>query len=135
MSTPDPALWRDMLAHLRRHHGEICRQWFEELEPLWFDGGLLQIRVNNTIQQNYLARHCTEHFNEAIQAATGALVAVAFVNGDTVAPAKPAPAKPAKSAETTAQKDEQERKATDKVASDHDYDHCFYIPDQDTIDG
>ncbi len=81
MSTPDPVLWRDMLAYLRREHADICRQWFEELEPLELDRGVFRIRVNNTVQQNYLARQCTGPFNDAAQAATGALVAVSFTNG------------------------------------------------------
>jgi chromosomal replication initiator protein len=81
MTRLDPALWRDMLNYLRREHAEICRQWFEELEPLDLDGGVLQIRVHNTVQKNYLTRQCTAHFNDAAQVATGALVAVAFVNG------------------------------------------------------
>ena len=83
MSRPDPVLWRDMLTYLRREHADICRQWFEELEPLLLDGGVLRIRVHNTVQQNYLTRQCTTCFNEAAQAATGALVAVSFVNGAT----------------------------------------------------
>jgi len=75
-----------MLTYLRQNHGEICRQWFDELEPLWLDGGVLQIRVANQVQQNYLARYCSEPFNDAAQAATGNLVAVSFVNGDGYPP-------------------------------------------------
>jgi hypothetical protein len=37
MVNVDPALWRDILAYLRRRHAPICRQWFEELEPLELD--------------------------------------------------------------------------------------------------
>ncbi len=87
MSTPDPALWRSMLTYLRQNHGEMCRQWFDELEPLWLDGGVLQVRVANHVQQNYLARRCAGAFNDAAQAATGNLVAVSFVNGDGYPPA------------------------------------------------
>jgi chromosomal replication initiator protein len=70
-----------MLSYLRRHHGELCRQWFEELEPLRLEGGVLEVRVNNGVQKNYLAHRCNGAFNEAAQAVTGALVAVSFVNG------------------------------------------------------
>lgn len=82
MSMPDPSMWRQMLAHLRRHHAEICRQWFEELEPLELSGGLLKIRVNTPVQQNYLTRQCSEAFNDAAQVATGALIGVRFVDLD-----------------------------------------------------
>ncbi|MBI1369393.1 MAG: chromosomal replication initiator protein DnaA [Planctomycetes bacterium] len=87
MSMPDPAMWRQMLSHLRRHHAEICRQWFEELEPLELDGGVLQIRVNTPVQQAYLSRRCNDAFTEAAQAATGALVTVSFVDQEAMAEA------------------------------------------------
>ncbi len=83
MSIPDPAVWRDMLHYLRRHHTEMCRHWFEELEPLRLDGGILEIRVANDLQRNYLAKKCTDPFTEAAQATTGALVAVNFTTETT----------------------------------------------------
>jgi chromosomal replication initiator protein len=81
MTSPDPALWRDLMTYLRRNHSEICRQWFEELEPMRLAGGVLDIRVNNTIQREYLTKRCSEAFNDAAQAVTGNLVAVNFVDG------------------------------------------------------
>jgi chromosomal replication initiator protein len=86
MTTPDPDLWRSMLGYLRRHHGEMCRKWFDELEPLWLDRGLLQIRVANPVQQKYLASNCARQFTDAAQAVTGRLLGVSFVSGDGVAP-------------------------------------------------
>jgi chromosomal replication initiator protein len=83
MSTPDPALWRAMLEYLRRTHPEICRHWFEELEPLRLDACVLEVRAATPIQQNYLARRCGEFFNEAAQQTTGALVTVHFVDSVT----------------------------------------------------
>ena len=80
MPRPDASIWRQMLAHLRRYHSDICRQWFEQLELLSLDGGLMQIGVPNPVQENYLRKRCTEQFNDAAQAATGALVAVVFVD-------------------------------------------------------
>jgi chromosomal replication initiator protein len=76
----DSALWRDMMEYLRQRHAPICRQWFEELEPVGLDSGLLRIYTPSHVQQNYLQRKCLEQFNDAAQAATGALVAVRFVN-------------------------------------------------------
>jgi len=82
MSTPDPTLWRAMLTYLRQHHAELCRQWFEELEPLWIEGGVLQVRVNSQIQKSYLASKGSEAFNEAAQSVTGNLIVVRFVFGE-----------------------------------------------------
>jgi chromosomal replication initiator protein len=84
MSTLDPALWRDIMGYLRRRHSSICRQWFEQLEPVQFEGGLLQIATDNTVQQRYLQSQCREQFAEAAQNVTGRLVAVEFVNGQTL---------------------------------------------------
>ena len=80
MPTVDTALWRDMMEYLRRRHAPICRQWFEELEPIGLESGLLKVFTPSHVQQNYLQRKCLEQFNEAAQATTGALVAVRFVN-------------------------------------------------------
>ena len=82
MTMPDPALWRSMLSYLRRNHTDICRQWFEEIEPLWLEAGVLQIRVGNQVQQNYLRSQCADVFRDAAQDATGALIGVRFVTGD-----------------------------------------------------
>ena len=87
MTKLDSTLWRDMIDHLRTRHAPICRQWFDDLQPLGLDGGLLTIHTDNAIQKNYLQRQCREQFNEAAQATTGALVAVQFVTPDTM-PAK-----------------------------------------------
>jgi chromosomal replication initiator protein len=82
MTKLDNALWRDMMDYLRRRHAPICRQWFEELEPLELNSGLLKIHTSNTVQQNYLQRKCREQFMEAAQATTGLLLTVRFVTGE-----------------------------------------------------
>lgn len=75
-------LWHDMLDYLRRQHLSICRQWFENLEPIELNSGLLKISVPNRVQKNYLQHKCRDEFTEAAQSATGALVAVCFVTGE-----------------------------------------------------
>jgi len=82
MAKLDSALWRDILDYLRQRHAPICRQWFDELEMVGLDSGLLTIHTRNSVEQNYLQRKCRDQFTEAAQAATGALVAVQFVTGD-----------------------------------------------------
>ena len=77
----DPALWRDMMGYLRRRHAPICRQWFDELDPVQLDSGLLQVQITDSVRQNYLQKKCLDQFTEAAQAVTGALVAVRFITG------------------------------------------------------
>lgn len=82
MTKLDSALWCDIMEYLRRRHAPICRQWFEQLEALALDSGLLRVRTSNSVQKNYLQRKCLDQFTEAAQAVTGALVAVRFVGDD-----------------------------------------------------
>ena len=79
MAKVDPALWRDMMEYLRRKHSQICRQWFDELEPIDLQSGLLRIHISNAVQQNYLQKKCLDQFMEAAQNVTGALVTVRFI--------------------------------------------------------
>jgi len=81
MPNIDPALWRDIMTYLRKRHSSICRQWFEELEPVDLKGGLLRVATSNSVQETYLQSKCLSQFNEAAQSATGALIGVRFVSG------------------------------------------------------
>ena len=59
MTDPDRQIWDGMLAHLRAHYPIICRQWFEELEPLGVAGGALQMRTLSSLHRDYLRRQET----------------------------------------------------------------------------
>lgn len=83
MTRLDSAQWNSLMEYLRDHHGPICRQWFEELEPVGMDSGWLEIQTATNVQQNYLQNKCLDPFNEAAQHATGALVGVKFVSEST----------------------------------------------------
>ncbi len=69
-------------AYLRRHHADICRHWFDEIEPLEIEGGVLRLLVTEPVRLRYLQRSCVQPFTEAAQAATGRLLAVRFVGSD-----------------------------------------------------
>ena len=69
-------------AYLRRHHADICRHWFDEIEPLEIEGGVLRLLVTEPVRLRYLQRSCIQPFTEAAQAATGRLLAVRFVGSD-----------------------------------------------------
>src|ERR1043165_1412475 len=73
MADPDAKAWQQMLAHLRRTHPAIGRQWFDELDFLGIGGGVLRVRAHSAVHRDYLQRQCADAFNEAAQAITGRL--------------------------------------------------------------
>lgn len=79
MTDPDRQLWDGMLAHIRRHHTAVCRQWFEELEPLGIAGGTLNIRAATGVHRDYLQRACAGVFKDAAQSISGCLLSVRFL--------------------------------------------------------
>ncbi|MBX3404996.1 MAG: chromosomal replication initiator protein DnaA [Phycisphaeraceae bacterium] len=88
---PDRQMWGGMLAHLRSGHPEICRQWFEEIEPLGIAGGVLRLRAHSQIHRDYLQRTCLEPFNDAARTVSERLISVQFLGpDDRVDPAPPA---------------------------------------------
>jgi chromosomal replication initiator protein len=87
MKDADAALWPDMLSYLRTRHADICRQWFEQIEELGANAGVLTLRTSSDIQKSYLERQCADRFDEAVQDVTGRLLSVQFIG-----PRDPAPA-------------------------------------------
>jgi chromosomal replication initiator protein len=75
-----------MLAHLNRYQPTLCRQWFEELEPLGIDGGVLRLRARSVIHRDYLQRQCGEQFNDAARTISKHLVTVLFLGPDDPLP-------------------------------------------------
>jgi len=67
------------LAHLRAQHPTVCRQWFEELEPLGIAGGALQMRTHSPLHRDYLRRQCSDPFNDAARTVSGRLLSVRFL--------------------------------------------------------
>ncbi|MFN0011959.1 MAG: chromosomal replication initiator protein DnaA [Phycisphaerales bacterium] len=78
----DHQLWSAMLAHLRAVNTDICRKWFEELEPLGIMGGVLRLRAHSAIHRDYLHSTCSAPFSEAARAVSGRLVSVRFFGPD-----------------------------------------------------
>jgi chromosomal replication initiator protein len=71
-----------MLSHLRAQHPIICRQWFEELEPLGVAGGVMAVRALTPLHRDYLKRQCLEQFNDAIRSVSGQLLTIRFLGPD-----------------------------------------------------
>jgi chromosomal replication initiator protein len=76
---PDMGVWDGMLSHLRTQHPAICRQWFEELEPLGISGGAFNLRTLSAIHRDYLRQRCADAFNDAARSVSGRLLSVRFL--------------------------------------------------------
>ena len=57
----------------------MCRAWFDDIEPVDFEGGVLRLCVREPVQLRYLQRACLDPFKEAAQAVTGMLISVRFI--------------------------------------------------------
>ena len=75
----DPEIRVALNGYLRKHHADLCRHWFDDIEPLDITGGVLRLLVREPVQLRYLQRACTPQFTEAAQAVTARLLAVRFV--------------------------------------------------------
>ncbi len=71
-------LWQRMLAHLRLHHSDLVRNWFDDIRIQEFDRGHLIIQASAPAHHHYLANHCATAFVQTAQTITGRLVAVDF---------------------------------------------------------
>jgi len=88
----DQEIWGGVLARLRTAHPNICRQWFEDLEPLGISEGLIHVRAGSDVHRDYLKRACADPFSEAARDVTGRLISVRFLGpDDTLDPAELAP--------------------------------------------
>lgn len=92
MMGADRQLWAGMLAHLKSQHPALCRQWFQEIEPLGIDGGVLRLRAQSVIHRDYLQRQCTEPFGDAAQTVSKHLLTVQFYGPDEQPPRPRTPA-------------------------------------------
>ncbi len=45
-----------LFEHLRRHHPEVCRHWFDDIEVLALDGANLTLLVEEPVRLSYLQR-------------------------------------------------------------------------------
>jgi len=86
MTGPDPRIKDKLLGHLRKAHSDICRQWFEYIDPIEVRDGTLVLMVPEEVQLKFLQRFCTDQFREAAQVATERLVSIEFVGPGDVNP-------------------------------------------------
>lgn len=95
MGKVEPRLWQQIVQHVVAHGGELIQPWFEQLEPLALEHGLLEIEVPGAREQAYCKQHGTRLFTEAAQAATGRLVGVCFLPSARPTAEAPSAAAPA----------------------------------------
>ncbi|HHN79082.1 MAG TPA: chromosomal replication initiator protein DnaA [Phycisphaerales bacterium] len=79
MSDPDRRIWDGMLAHLRSQHPDVCRHWFDDLQPVGVADGSVYLRASSDIHRDYLKRQCLDAFIDAAQTTTNNLLAVRFL--------------------------------------------------------
>jgi chromosomal replication initiator protein len=91
MMGPDRQLWSGMLSHLKQQQPTLCRQWFEEIEPLGIDSGVLRLRARTAIHRDYLTRQCADPFNDAARTVSKHLLSVQFLGPDDPVPVSKAP--------------------------------------------
>ena len=84
-------IWDQILRCVKRSQSELWRSWFEQIEPVGLQGGMLRASVDNRAEQQYLERTCAGAFCEAAQQVTGHLISVEFVceDGEELGPAGP----------------------------------------------
>ena len=80
MATLSNRTWSDIVALVRSAHPELVRRWFDSLEPVELDHGVLGVRIVSTAHHQYLTRQCQQAFNEAAQTATGRLITITFLS-------------------------------------------------------
>ena len=86
MADPDLKIWDGIMSHLRGQSPNLCRQWFNELEPLGVAGGQFVVRAQSDVHRDYLRRQCAEQFNDAAVTVSGRLVTVRFLGPQEEAP-------------------------------------------------
>ena len=67
MARLESSFKQGLLDYLRRHHADMCRHWFDEIEPLDIEGGVVRMLVREPVQLKYLQRCCVRQFTEAAQ--------------------------------------------------------------------
>jgi chromosomal replication initiator protein len=87
----DPGFRSSINGYLRKHHPDLCRHWFDDIDPLDVQAGVLRLVVREPVQLRYLQRCCTSQFSEAAQSVTGRLLVVRFIGPEEAASPAPAP--------------------------------------------
>jgi len=73
-------IWDEILRHLQKHNSQLWRSWFEQIEPISLDNGLLRVGVPERSWLQFLRQECNVGFREAAQRVTGHLIGLEYVH-------------------------------------------------------
>lgn len=71
-------IFEDIIERAKSIDPVNARKWYDDLTPVHFDGGLLQIGCGDQATQSFLTEQCRTSFTRAAQQITGHLVTVDF---------------------------------------------------------
>ena len=80
MTTCDTYMINEVLVYLRERFPGTCRHWFEDIEFVGCENGVLTLFVQEAVQLKYLNRCCVNEFTEAARMSMGTDVSVEFTN-------------------------------------------------------
>jgi chromosomal replication initiator protein len=70
-------IWDKVLRYLHKYHSDCWRSWFEQIEPVSLENGLLRVTTQERSWMQYLQqKECNEHLKDAIQHITGRLISI-----------------------------------------------------------
>ena len=73
-------IWDKVLRHFQKHHNQYWRNWFEQIEPIGLDNGVLRIGVPELSWQQYLKQTCNDGLIQAAQRITGHLISLEYIH-------------------------------------------------------
>ncbi|KPK74467.1 MAG: hypothetical protein AMJ79_14095, partial [Phycisphaerae bacterium SM23_30] len=75
-------IWDKILRNLQKNYSQLWRHWFEQIEPINLENGVLRLGVPEHSWQQYLKHTCNDSFTEAAQQVTGYLISLEYVRTD-----------------------------------------------------
>src|SRR5580765_2743066 len=79
MSTLSDRVWSDILIKLRHQNPELVRPWFNALDAIDINNGIIRIPTSDAAQYADLTQSCQSAITSAAQAVTGRLVTIKFM--------------------------------------------------------
>ena len=75
-------IWDRVLRHMQRYNSGLWRSWFEQIEPISLENGLLRVGVTDRSWLQHLNMVCNDALREAAQQVTGHLIALEYALTD-----------------------------------------------------
>ncbi|MBN2210644.1 MAG: chromosomal replication initiator protein DnaA [Sedimentisphaerales bacterium] len=75
-------VWDNILRYIQRHHSDCWRNWFEQIEPLSLERGVLRLAVTERSWRQYLQQVCNDRLVAAAQQVTGHLISLEYVSDE-----------------------------------------------------